>query len=90
MLSALFTKFDQMCVKYSLYKVYTIGDCYVATSFIDASKRDPQRDAPKEALNMVKMALSMIEIIREVRKEINYDDLDMRIGIHTVSIYEER
>mmetsp|Transcript_7266 Transcript_7266/g.6565 ORF Transcript_7266/g.6565 Transcript_7266/m.6565 type:complete len:122 (+) Transcript_7266:7361-7726(+) len=35
---------------------------------------------------MVKMALSMIEIIREVRKEINYDDLDMRIGIHTGTI----
>jgi len=80
MLSALFTRFDKVCVQYSLYKVYTIGDCYVALSFFDASKRNPG----KEAFNMVNMALSMIDIIREVRKEVNFDGLDMRIGLHTV------
>ena len=26
----------------------------------------------------------MVEIIKQVRSEINYDDLNMRIGIHTV------
>ncbi len=82
MLSALFTKFDKMCVKYNIYKVYTIGDCYVALSFIEATARDPGR----EAVNMVKMALSMIEIIREVRKEVKFDGLDMRIGLHTVRL----
>lgn len=82
MLSALFTRFDKVCHKYSLYKVYTIGDCYVAISFVNASNRDPGR----EATNMVKMAMSMIEIIREVRKEIKFDELDMRIGIHTVKL----
>lgn len=80
MLSALFTRFDKVCVQYSLYKVYTIGDCYVALSFFDASKRNPGQ----EAYNMVNMALSMIDIIREVRKEVNFDGLDMRIGLHTV------
>lgn len=83
MLSALFTKFDKVCVKYSLYKVYTIGDCYVALSFFDASRRDPG----KEANNMVGMALSMIGIIREVRKEVNFEGLDMRIGLHTVLLF---
>jgi len=85
MLSALFTKFDKMCVKYNIYKVYTIGDCYVALSFIEATARDPGR----EAVNMVKMALSMIDIIREVRKEVKFDGLDMRIGLHTVSLLED-
>lgn len=80
MLSALFTRFDKVCHKYSLYKVYTIGDCYVVISFVNASNRDPG----KEANSMVKMAMSMIEIIREVRKEVKFEELDMRIGIHTV------
>ena len=30
------------------------------------------------------MAFSMIEVIRNVRIEINFSELDMRIGIHTV------
>lgn len=29
MLSDLFTNFDKMCVKHKVYKVHTIGDCYV-------------------------------------------------------------
>ena len=63
-----------------MYKVYTIGDCYVVMGFIDKDKRNPSR----EARNVVQMALAMIDIIRLTRKEINFDDLDMRIGIHTV------
>jgi len=35
MLSGLFTDFDKMCQRLSVYKVYTIGDCYVALSFTD-------------------------------------------------------
>ena len=49
MVSALFSKFDMMCVKYGIYKVYTIGDCYVAMGFVNKDKRDPG----KEADNMV-------------------------------------
>lgn len=30
------------------------------------------------------MAFSMIEIIRKVRKQINFMGLDMRIGVHIV------
>jgi class 3 adenylate cyclase len=82
MLSALFTKFDKVCVQFNLYKVYTIGDCYVVLSFIDATKRNPGN----EALRMIHMAMSMINIIREVRKEIRFDGLDMRIGLHTVEM----
>ena len=29
MVKNLFTEFDKMCMKYEVYKVYTIGDCYV-------------------------------------------------------------
>lgn len=48
--------------------------------FVNKDKRDPG----KEANNVVQMAMSMVDIIRATRKEINFTDLDMRIGIHTV------
>ena len=80
MLKYLFTEFDKMCVKHKVYKVYTIGDCYVVMGFLQAKDRNPVL----EAKNVVQMGLSMIEIIRNVRTLINFDDLDMRIGIHTV------
>eukprot|EP01017_Pseudomicrothorax_dubius_P031221 TRINITY_DN3964_c0_g2_i2.p1 TRINITY_DN3964_c0_g2~~TRINITY_DN3964_c0_g2_i2.p1 ORF type:complete len:760 (+),score=197.16 TRINITY_DN3964_c0_g2_i2:41-2281(+) len=76
MLSELFTEFDKKCYKYGLYKLYTIGDCYVCMSFNDARNRNPG----KEALNMVRFSLSLLEIISKFRKS---RGLDMRIGIHT-------
>jgi hypothetical protein len=33
------------------------------------------------------MGLAMVEIIRDVRKKINFPKLDMRIGCHTVNIH---
>jgi class 3 adenylate cyclase len=39
MLKKLFTEFDKMCVKHDVYKVYTIGDCYVVMGFTNANKR---------------------------------------------------
>ena len=80
MLRQLFTEFDKICVKHHVYKLYTIGDCYVVMGFINANHRNPVCEAD----NVVKMALSMIDIIRKVRKVIGFDELDMRIGIHTV------
>ncbi len=69
-----------MCLKHKVFKLYTIGDCYVVLSFINAAKRQPV----EEAKNVVRMGLAMIDIIADVRKIINFDKLDMRIGIHTV------
>ena len=45
MLSNLFTEFDKICDKLGVYKVYTIGDCYVVLGFNDASKRNPSQEA---------------------------------------------
>lgn len=39
MLSQLFTAFDKECNKLNLYKLYTIGDCYVVMSFLDKNNR---------------------------------------------------
>jgi hypothetical protein len=81
MLSKLFTAFDKECNKLQLYKVYTIGDCYVVMSFLDGNDRGRPED---ECADVVELGFSMIEIIAKVRKEVNFDGLHMRIGIHTV------
>lgn len=39
MLQELFIKFDKACIKNDLYKVCTIGDCYVAMSFFNYENR---------------------------------------------------
>jgi class 3 adenylate cyclase len=80
MLRSLFTEFDKCCLRYKVYKVYTIGDCYVVMGFTNAARRNPI----EEAKNVVRMGLSMIEIIRQEREKVGFKDLDMRIGIHTV------
>jgi phospholipid-translocating ATPase len=78
MLSELFTRFDKMCVELNVYKVHTIGDCYVVMSYTGKAKRD----ITQECLKMVKMAESMIKIIEDINYE-NGSELNMRIGIHT-------
>jgi phospholipid-translocating ATPase len=81
MLSKLFERFDRLCEKYSVYKVHTIGDCYVIMSH-KGDRNSEKRDYKKECLAMVKVALAMVRIIREVN-ELHGIALDMRIGIHT-------
>ncbi|CAK69401.1 unnamed protein product (macronuclear) [Paramecium tetraurelia] len=79
MLRNLFTEFDKQCLTQNTYKLYTIGDCYVALGIIDIRQRNPAQ----EAKNVVELGFGMIEIIRNVRQIIGFDGLDMRIGIHT-------
>ena len=78
MLSNLFTRFDKLCVEYDVYKVHTIGDCYVVMGDVGKRKRDPSR----ECINVMKMAYSMIDVINEENIK-HQSSLDMRIGVHT-------
>ena len=81
MLKNLFIEFDKICVKHKVFKLYTIGDCYVILSFLNANKRSPV----EEAKNMVRMGQAMIEVINNFQKiKESYQKLNMRIGIHTV------
>jgi Adenylate cyclase, family 3 (some proteins contain HAMP domain) len=41
MLSLLFTKFDKLCLIHNVYKVHTIGDCYVIFGYITRIKKEP-------------------------------------------------
>ena len=78
MLRDLFTEFDKLCLQNDVYKLYTIGDCYVALGLIDAN----ERNAEEEARNVLQFAFDMINAIKSVRKK--NPELEMRIGIHIV------
>ena len=45
MLKHLMTEFDKLCLEHTVYKVYTIGDCYVVLGVNDIEKRNPGKEA---------------------------------------------
>ena len=81
MLSEMFTRFDKVCVVHKVYKVHTIGDCYVVMGYIGGETRD----IGEECWNVLRMAQSMIGIIKDINQE-NGSELNMRVGIHTGEI----
>ena len=82
LLMALFKNFDNATKVCHVYKVHTIGDCYVVMGFNGKVSMN-DRNYYEEARNVCKMGEEMIRIIRQVREKVNFESLDMRIGIHT-------
>lgn len=81
LLREVFTEFDKLCMEFQVYKLYTIGDCYVAMSLVDKYNRN----ITKEVSNVLSLAFSMIDVIMNIRqKDPNYRNFNMRIGIHNV------
>lgn len=81
MLSQLFTKFDKECQMHNIYKVHTIGDCYVVMSY----RHEHNRNYAHECLDVIKFAQEMIRIINDINID-NGSQLNMRIGIHTGTV----
>jgi phospholipid-translocating ATPase len=77
-LSQLFTLFDKLCLQHNVYKVCTIGDCYVVMGYQTDRNRVPAR----EAENVLKFAKALIEVIDDNNKTFG-STLSMRVGIHT-------
>jgi class 3 adenylate cyclase len=77
-LSQLFSTFDKLCLKHDVYKVHTIGDCYVVMGY----KSDKNRNPAREALNVLCFAKSLVEVIEDCNTGEDYH-LSMRVGIHT-------
>lgn len=63
MLRKLFTEFDDACLAQGVYKLYTIGDCYVCFGLTDIKNRNPAQ----EARNVLCFAFDMLRIIENVR-----------------------
>jgi len=82
MLSNLFSEFDQLCLVHKAYKVYTIGDCYIAMGYWD---RESLRNPGLECRNIVLMAEDMKKVIAQINDDY-FTDLNMRIGVHTGEI----
>ena len=81
MLSDLFTEFDRKCIEYGVYKVHTIGDCYVSMGYTGTKPR--QETA--ECFKLAQFALALVDIIKEKNNH-NGTSLNMRIGMHTGDI----
>ncbi|CAD8043556.1 unnamed protein product [Paramecium primaurelia] len=79
MLRNLFQSFDLYCQMAQIYKLFTIGDCYVCMGVLDYTKRDPAEEAQK----VLAFGLKMIQIINDVKQDPQYQHLNMRIGVHT-------
>ena len=80
MLTALFKQFDENCVEHQVYKVHTIGDCYVVLG-----NSSTTRDPVSECRNVLNFAVDMISAIEKVNLEQGLS-LNMRIGIHTGTV----
>ena len=56
-LNLLFSKFDELCEIHNVFKVYTIGDCYVVIGFKDSENLI--REPSNEILNTLNFAFGM-------------------------------
>jgi class 3 adenylate cyclase len=91
LLSELFTRFDKLCVENKVYKVHTIGDCYVIMGYTGHIHNSQRTDLIKaeEANRVIQTAFEMIHIITDVRENSgnpDLKDLNMRIGVHSGKI----
>ena len=82
LLESVFSTFDEIAQKRRIFKVETVGDCYVAASGIPTERRD-------HAVAMARFARdcqhAFIALTRELEVKLGPDtaDLGMRFGLHS-------
>ncbi|CAB9515789.1 Receptor-type guanylate cyclase gcy [Seminavis robusta] len=82
LLETLFQSFDGVAKKRRVFKVETVGDCYVAVSGLP----EPKKDHP---IAMCRFARDIIAKMRSLTKALEVTlgpdtgDLDLRVGIHS-------
>jgi class 3 adenylate cyclase len=77
-----FKAFDHIMTKYSIEKIKTIGDAYMAAAGIPANNTATVLDTIHAAIEMQDFILNRIE----ERKEQQLPSFQMRIGLHTGSV----
>ncbi|GAW81651.1 guanylyl cyclase [Plasmodium gonderi] len=81
LLQKLISKIDKDTIKLGLYKLFTIGDAYVATSQPNSSVTD-QSEVVDGILNIFKLAKLILHNINTIKIQFNKHDFSMRIGLH--------
>ena len=78
LLNNLYVQFDDILLKYDVYKVATIGDAYIVVSGL------PERNGDRHVGEIASMALEMIDSIKDFEiPHMPGSFLKMRVGLHT-------
>ena len=94
-LNDLFVTFDELCDDFNVYKVETIGDCFVGsvgvvTGELNCKKLDGPESSnvvhgAENALDLIRFAKAMVWGSREVTKPVVNTPATLRVGVHTGS-----
>jgi class 3 adenylate cyclase len=75
LLHELFSKFDNLCSQYGVYKVETIGDCYMACTGL-------LTEDPDHANHLVEFGQSMLRVAAGVSHPLG-GSVHIRVGVHS-------
>ena len=85
LLESVFKAFDELAQRHGIFKVETVGDCYVAACGVPQPRDD---HAVAMARFAVRCAQTMYRVTKELELTLGPDttDLDIRIGLHSGSV----
>lgn len=72
----MFSRFDAICVDQGIYKVETLGDCYLACTGLLVESDD-------HAEQLLRFAKAILVASRAVRNPATGGDVQLRVGIHS-------
>jgi Adenylate and Guanylate cyclase catalytic domain len=82
LLETIFQSFDEISLKYNVFKVETVGDCYVAVTGLPQPRKD-------HAILMARFARQCMNKMKSLTKELEVvlgpdtGDLALRVGMHS-------
>lgn len=81
LLDEMFLRFDLLCDYYSIYKVETIGDAYMAVAGLT-----DEPDEKRDARNCVAFARDAIEAVEDMVWDVSGSPVQIRVGVHSGSV----
>jgi adenylate cyclase len=78
-LHACFSVFDEICGKYNIEKIKTVGDAYLAVSGLPLANSS-------HALDVIKAGIEIREFTKKRKQILEDSTFDIRIGVHSGSV----